>query len=77
MYEHPFSWRDWCIDEIPVSFFILILAWTLASSHILHKNILKHAVHIGENVTVNDNTLPILPTLSVGYKYLLSTQTQP
>ena len=75
-YESPLDWPDWIID-IPIRWAILILVRTLAPLHLLRKNSLRHSVHIGDNVIVNEDTLPLLRELSIGYKFLIPTHTQP
>ena len=77
MYEHPFSWSDWIIYKISIRWAIIILARTLAPVNLLYKNSLRYSVHIGKNVIVNSDSLPLLWKLSIGYKFLLLTHTQP
>ena len=76
-YKHPFSWPDWVLTELPEEVFFIILTRTIAPPHLLYKHSLKHSVHIGDNITIDASSLPLLLELSMGYKFLLPTPSQP
>lgn len=76
-YNHPLSWPDWIIDEIPTKWAVVIITRTLVPVALLQANRIRHFVHIGPDIVVDNEAIYLFRELSLGYKFLLPSQTQP
>ena len=76
-YEHPLSWPDWVIDELPIDWAVVIIARCIVPAAVLEANRIKHFVHIGPGIELDSENVLLFRQLSMGLKTLLPKKCDP